>query len=188
MTRSAETRRLVLVGFMGSGKSTVGPLLAARLGWEFVDVDDAVEAEEGTSVAEIFRTKGEAYFREAEERVAAGALERDRVVIGSGGGWGASVGRLRALPRGTVAVWLRVSPEEAVRRVSGMPGVRPLLESRDPLERARRLLGQRESDYAAAGVGVDTAGRTPKDVVEEILEAIRDRGPESAGGGNVRKA
>jgi len=188
MTLPADTRRLVLVGFMGSGKSTVGPLLAARLGWEFVDVDATVETEDAASVAEIFRTKGEAYFREAEARVAARVLERDRVVVGSGGGWGASAGRLRALPRGTIAVWLRVSPEEAVRRVSGMRGVRPLLEGRDPLEEARRLLRQRESEYAAASVGVDTAGRTPEDVVEEILDAVRDNNPESVGGRNVRKA
>ena len=102
MTFAVQVRRLVLVGFMGSGKSTVGPLLAARLGWGFVDVDATLETEEGASVAEIFRTKGEAYFREAEVRVATRVLERDRIVVGSGGGWGASAGRLRALPRGTI--------------------------------------------------------------------------------------
>ena len=73
-------------------------------------------------------------------------------------------------------------------RVSGMRGVRPLLEGRDPLEAARRLLRQRESEYAAASVGVDTDGRTPEDVVEEILDAVRDNNPESVGGRNVRKA
>ena len=63
---SAGTRRIVLTGFMGSGKSTVGPLLARRLGWRFVDVDDVIEAEAGTAIAELFRTHGEAHFRGIE--------------------------------------------------------------------------------------------------------------------------
>jgi shikimate kinase len=188
MTRLPEIRRLVLVGFMASGKSTVGALLARRLDWEFVDVDGEVESREGTSVAEIFRTRGEAYFREAERRVAASLLERDRVVVGSGGGWGASARRLRELPAGTVTVWLKVSAEEAVRRASGTGEVRPLLGGQDRLATARRLLKGREEEYAAAAVGVDTDGRTPEDVVEEILEAVRDMSPKSAGGRNVREA
>ncbi|MCG6956664.1 MAG: shikimate kinase [Gemmatimonadetes bacterium] len=188
MTDSHEIRRLVLVGFMASGKSTVGPLLARRLEWEFIDVDGEVASREGASVAEIFRTRGEAYFREAERRVAASILQRDRVVVGSGGGWGASARRLGQLPVGTVTVWLKVSAEEAVRRASSTREVRPVLEGGEPLDTARRLLKRREEEYAAAAVGVDTDGRTPEDVVEEIMETVRDMSPELAGGRNAREA
>jgi shikimate kinase len=172
MSLPLDVHRVLLVGFMGSGKSTVGPLLAARLGWRFVDFDATLEAEEGISVAEIFRTRGEAWFRNAESRIARELLARDRVVLGSGGGWGSSSQRLRGLPEGTVSVWLRVSPEEAVRRAAGAAGTRPLLTGPDPLEEARRLLEERARGYAAAHVGVDTDGRTPKDVVEEILAQV----------------
>lgn len=171
MSFPPDVSRLVLVGFMGSGKSTAGSLLATRLGWRFVDVDATIEAQEGLSVAEIFRTKGEAWFRDAEQRVARDLLVGDRIVVGSGGGWGASAERLRRLPRGTVSVWLRVSPEEAVRRAAAA-GVRPLLNTPDPVKTARALLRGRISGYSACDIGVDTEGRTPEDVVEEILRGI----------------
>jgi shikimate kinase len=172
MSLPPDVHRVLLVGFMGSGKSTVGPLLAARLGWRFFDFDVTIEAEEGVSIAEIFRTKGEPWFRRAESRVARKLLARDRVVLGSGGGWGSSSERLGGLPEGTASVWLRVSAEEAVRRTAAAGGTRPLLSASDPLEEARRLLRERSPGYAAAHLGVDTDGRTPEDVVEEILAEI----------------
>ncbi len=177
MSLPRNVRRLVLVGFMGSGKSTVGPLLAEHLGWRFVDFDATIEEKEGISVEEIFRTRGEAWFRDAEASLARELLVRDRMVLASGGGWGASAERLSRLPRGTVSVWLRVSAEEAVRRADAAPGKRPLLSAPHPLELARALLRERAPEYAAADVGVDTDARTPEDVVEEILSQINDARP-----------
>jgi shikimate kinase len=174
MSVPADVKRLLLVGFMGSGKSTVGSLLAARLGWRFFDFDATIEAEEGATVSEIFRTQGEAYFRSAELRVAGRLLALERVVLGSGGGWGASAERLGATPPGTLSVWLRVSAREAVRRAAAAGDARPLLVGPDPLARARELLGQRLRGYAAADLGVDTDGRTPEDVTERILASVRD--------------
>lgn len=166
------SRRIVLVGFMGSGKSSVGPLLARALDWDFADVDACVEAEEGRSVARIFAESGEPRFREAEERVAAGLLARDGVVLAVGGGWGAAPGRLRSLPDGTTSVWLRVSVEEAVRRCTIEGGTRPLLHVPDPLEAARELLRRRVPQYAEAHLRVDTEGRTVEDVAAEILTLL----------------
>lgn len=164
-----EIRRVLLVGFMGSGKSTVGPLLADALGWRFVDFDDAVEAREGATIPELFRTRGEAYFRDAEARVAAELLQERDVVLGSGGGWAAVPGRLESLPAGTVSVWLKVGAEEAVHRSGGQAGRRPLLEGGDPLAKARRLLADRLPAYRTAELAVDTQGRSPEDVVQEIV-------------------
>lgn len=169
---SSGSRRIVLVGFMGSGKSSVGPLLAKALGWDFADVDACVEAEEGRSVARIFAESGETGFREAEERVAAGLLGRDGVVLAAGGGWGAAPGRLRSLPEGTTSVWLRVSAEEAVRRCGVEGGARPLLHVADPTEAARELLRRRAPRYAEAHLRVDTEGRTVEDVAEQILTLL----------------
>jgi len=173
-------RRILLVGFMGSGKSTVGPLLARALSWPFLDVDACVEAEEGRAIRAIFREEGEPYFREVERRVTDSLLSRSEVVLASGGGWAGVPDRLRALPNGTVSVWLRVSAEVAVVRAGG--GDRPLLEGPDPLEAARRLLRVREAAYAQADLEVDTNERTPDDVSATILALLERRASDSAVG------
>jgi shikimate kinase len=166
---------------MGSGKSTVGPLVAEALSWRFVDFDDHIEREDGRSVGRIFAEEGEPYFRRVEERVARSLLEEAEVVLSSGGGWAAVPGRLRALPPGTLSVWLRVSPEVSVARAASS-GDRPLLAGPDPLATARRLLATRVSAYAEAEAEVDTDGRTPIDVSRTILALVeRHRGNSAVG-------
>jgi shikimate kinase len=171
--------RVLLVGFMGSGKTTVGRRLARRLGWRFVDFDDEVEAEGGGRVSEIFARHGEPWFRSLEARVAARLLAEREVVLGSGGGWAAAApGRLKGVPEGTATVWLRVSPEEAVRRAGRRPGARPLLDRPDPLAAARRLAEERTPRYAEARWTVDTEGRSVEDVTAEVLEILAREYPE----------
>lgn len=174
-------RRVLLVGFMGSGKSTVGPLLADALSWRFVDFDDRVEAEEGRPIHRIFAEDGEPYFRAAEERVARALLSERDVVLGSGGGWAAVPGRLASLSRDTLSVWLRVSSDIAVAR-AGSGGERPLLVGPDPLAVARRLLEIRSPAYAEATAEVDTDGRSPIDVSRTILALVERRRRDAAVG------
>ena len=171
MSPVAQVDRIVLVGFMAAGKSTVGRGLARALGWDFHDLDDVVEAREGRSVAAIFAESGEPAFREIEAGVAEECLRHQRVVLATGGGWAAQPGRLQSLPEGTLTVWLRVSPEEAVRR-AGESTNRPLLAGDNRLEAAAALLRQRTSRYAAADLEVDTEGRTVEDVSAEILTRV----------------
>lgn len=169
-TAHPRWRRVLLVGFMGSGKSTVARVLAERLGWSFLDLDDLVEHWAGMSVESIFETWGEARFRDLEQAVAAETLALQRVVLAPGGGWAAVPGRLETLPEGTLAVWLRVSPAEAVRRVreeAGRP--RPLLQGPDPERLAGTLLAARSAFYGAAALHVDTDGASPGDVANAIL-------------------
>jgi shikimate kinase len=161
-------KRVVLVGFMGSGKTTVGRLLAARLGWTFVDLDDEVEAATGTKVAELFRTKGEEEFRRLEAEAGAAALARDRIVIAPGGGWSLAPGRLDALPEGSLTVWLKVTPETAVSRATRHGRVRPLLLGPDPLGRAKTLLAERESVYARATLQIDAERGSATSVAQAI--------------------
>lgn len=163
---------------MGSGKSTVGRLLAERLGWSFLDLDDLVEHWAGVAVEAIFESWGEARFRELEQAVAGEALPLERVVIAPGGGWAATPGRLDALPEGTLSVWLRVSPAEAVRRVRETSGRgRPLLQKGDPEERAEELLEARRVFYRAADLHVDTERALPDEVVDAILEHMSTATP-----------
>ncbi|MGD8318995.1 MAG: shikimate kinase [Gemmatimonadota bacterium] len=171
-----DVRRIVLVGFMGSGKTTIGEALAAALHWRFEDLDLHIQALDGRDIPTIFRDSGEARFRAMEAEVGARLLSRDGIVLATGGGWAAAAGRLDALPPGTVSVWLRVSPEEAVRRAAAEPGARPLLADPDPLTAARRLLERREPRYARADFAVDTDGVTPERVTNEVL-ALVERGP-----------
>lgn len=170
--------RVLLVGFMGSGKTSVGRRLGERLGWRFVDFDEAIEAEAGERVAEIFARRGEPWFRGLEARVAVRLLAERRVVLGSGGGWAAAPGRLAGVPAGTATFWLRVSPEEAVRRAGSRPRTRPLLDRPDPLETARTLLEERAPRYAEARWTVDTDRSSVEDVTAGILEILAREYPE----------
>jgi len=164
-------RLVVLVGFMGSGKTSVGSRLAERLGWSFVDVDDEVEARTGSSIDALFRDVGEAGFREVEARVTAELLEARACVVATGGGWpAAGGGRLEALPDDVLTVWLRVDPDVAVERVAATRH-RPLLNVEDPLARARELLGRREAAYRRARVHLDTNEATPEVLVDAIARS-----------------
>jgi shikimate kinase len=168
-----RVRRILLVGFMAAGKSTVGRILADQLGWRFVDVDAEIERRAGRSIAEIFRTDGEAAFRVLEAELVASLDSADRSVIAPGGGWAARPGALE-VRSGTVTVWLRVSPEEAVRRARAARLARPLLETDDPLATARELLGLREPFYRQARIWIDAEQRGPHAIANEIRERIEN--------------
>ena len=172
--------RVLLVGFMGSGKTSVGERLSRRLGWRFIDFDDAVEAEAGAEIPEIFARHGEAWFRRLEADVAERLLRERSVVLGSGGGWAAAApGRLSGVPAGTATFWLKVSPEEAVRRAGRRPGRRPLLDRPDALAAAAALLQERAPRYAQASWTVDTERSSVEDVTAGILEILTREYPEA---------
>jgi shikimate kinase len=173
---AAPIARVVLVGMMGAGKTAVGAALAARLGWTHVDLDDEVVRLDGRSVARIFAEDGEPRFRALEAESAAALAGRARLVVSTGGGWGARDDALRGWGEGTLGVWLKVPPDEAVRRAAGAPGARPLLAGPDPRGTVRRLLAAREAGYARAALHVDTAGRTVDQVTRHIEAAVRTRG------------
>ncbi len=174
--------RVVLVGFMAAGKSTVGPLLARRLGWEFVDFDEVIEARTGLPISEIFRVQGEGAFRAMEARLTDEFGCARGVVLAPGGGWITNPALLDGLCAGSLVVWLRVSPEEAVARALADDVHRPLLAGADPLEKARLLLREREPLYFLADAAVDVDGRDADDIAFEIAERIRIRPDLNAAG------
>lgn len=162
--------RLVLVGFMGAGKSTVGPIVARALGWNFVDLDDEIERREECPPGEIIRQRGLARFRRIESRAGRDVLRGTRVVVAVGGGWAAQPDHMAALGRHSISVWLRVSPETALVRIEGSATSRPLLEGPEPRAAAEALLRSRNAHYRQSDITIDTEGRTPGEVARAILE------------------
>ena len=172
--RAGEVERILLVGFMASGKSTVGRELACSMGWRFVDVDAEVERRAGRTIPDLFREDGEAAFRRLEDRTARELLQEPGVVMATGGGWPCVDGRLDALDAGTGVVWLKVDAETAAERAGADPTVRPLLSGPDPAAQAATLLAERERFYRRARVHVETRGRAPFDIAQEIRRALFD--------------
>ncbi len=170
MPRAAEARgprRIVLVGFMGSGKTTVGRLLGRDLRWGFLDMDRCIEERCGLRIPEIFEQHGEPFFREQELQVAREAGDLERHVIAAGGGAFAFDATREALRSGAVTVWLWAPVEIVLARVRP-DGSRPLAGSR---ERIRRLFAEREPSYRLADCHVDaTAG--PEEVVRRVRQTV----------------
>src|SRR5580658_9402107 len=140
---AVQVQRIVLTGFMGSGKSTVGPLVAARLGWRFVDADNVIEAETGMKIAEIFARQGEAFFRDLEHATIKRLATMDGLVLALGGGAieRAETRELLITGNGTLQVHLEVALETTLTRCAGTDDERPVLADRANLEirYARRL-------------------------------------------------
>jgi shikimate kinase len=168
---SAGPLRIVLVGLPGSGKSTVGPLLAAALGWELVDTDAEVERAAGMSITRIFAREGEPAFRAREAAAVEGALGRERVVIAPGGGWIEGAGDLAALPPRTLVVHLRIGAEEAAARLAGAAGARPLLHGGDVAGRLHELEERRLPLYRRADVEIWGSG-DPEQVCGRIVALL----------------
>ena len=168
--QSAQPSRLVLTGFMGSGKSTLGPLLAARLGWSFLDVDEVIEAETGTTIAELFALDGEPSFRAREAETVARLAAKDGLVLALGGGaieHEATRTLLLTAP-GTLLVHLEVTLATTLQRCRGTEQTRPILADQANLEARywRRL-----PLYRTAHVTNPVDALTPEEAVEHILSA-----------------
>lgn len=166
--------RVILTGFMCSGKTSVGRLLAERLGWAFVDFDEVIERREGRRIADIFRERGESYFRSLEAQLTEEVRDRRAVVLAPGGGWAAQPRLVERLRPGSLIVWLRVRPETVRARHRAQAGVeRPLLRGADPLKAIVSILAARESAYAQADLWIDTDGLAPAEIADAIEARLR---------------
>ena len=165
---------VVLVGFMGSGKSTVGPLLAQRMDRPFVDLDDVIESDAGRSVAEIFSSEGEAGFRAREARCLHDALERDGSVVAVGGGAPMRDENWVRIRDGNCVVALVAEPEELARRLNGSTD-RPLLQPGAPSAIASLLPG-RLPRYLEADLVIQTDGIEPAEVARQLHDRLSGRG------------
>jgi shikimate kinase len=162
-----QRRKVIyLLGFMGSGKSTVGNLLAGALGWPLIDLDTVIEAGQGLSIREIFENSGEPFFRQVEHAALTAASQAEPAVIALGGGTFAQPSNVALIREaGGTTVWLDCPPDLLRTRCAGMEH-RPLFRDEQAFT---QLFAERLPYYRLADFRISTEGRKPEEVVEQIL-------------------
>jgi shikimate kinase len=176
MTDGRRFSNIALVGFMGTGKSTVGQMVASMLHFRFLDTDEMIERTAGKRIAEIFETEGEERFRQYEAQVVAHLHEVTGAVISTGGGLVTRPENLTSLKEHSLVVCLWCTPETIFRRV-GHQSHRPLLKVEQPLERIRELLAQRAPAYRQADVLLNSEFRKPREVATHVVHQFRSVSP-----------
>lgn len=176
MSRPSADTNVVLVGFMGAGKSAVGRSVARRLGRPFVDTDQEVERAAGRTIPAIFAAEGEPAFRALERTVVAEVAARRGLVLATGGGAPVDPANLAALKASGLVVYLAARPETLVVRVGGGDGRPVLAGGGDEVARIRSLLAVREPAYRQADVVVHTDGLSVPAVANRVLRAVRAEG------------
>lgn len=167
---------LILIGFMGAGKTCVGECYADRYGWPLVDTDHLIEEMAGMTISDIFALRGEGAFRDTETQVLDKLLrDTDRTVISVGGGLPLRAENREKLSHLGRVVFLRAGRDEVLKRLEG-DTTRPILAGEGKAERVDRLLAQRNPIYEeAAGLIVDVDSRTPDQIVDQIVAQIADQ-------------
>jgi shikimate kinase len=173
---------LVLIGYRATGKTTLARRLAERLGWSWIDADVEIERRAGKCIARIFADDGESAFRDLESQVIADLCRREHIVLAAGGGAPVRPENRGPMRQCSYVVWLTARPETVLARMSGdntTAARRPSLTDRDPLEEIIQLLRSREPIYReTAHWVVDTEGKTPEQLTDEILARM---GPAAEG-------
>jgi shikimate kinase len=165
------SRLVALVGMMGSGKTSIGKRLAARLDLPFVDSDSEIEVAAGMTITEIFDRHGEPYFRDGERRVIARLLNEGPGVLATGGGAFMDPRTREALATAAVTVWLRADITTLIQRIARRSN-RPLMRTVDPAAQVERLLAMRVPIYSLADITVDSSDRPHDEVVVTLMSSL----------------
>jgi shikimate kinase len=167
MSDLRQVRNIALIGFMGTGKSSVGSLVAHQLRFDFLDTDEMIASRTGKSISAIFAESGEPAFRRHEREIVAELSSRSQTVISTGGGLGADEANLASLKEHALVVCLWASPEKIWERVRNQSH-RPLLQEADPLAKIRQLLAAREKQYKQADILLNTEVRSLKEAAQKV--------------------
>jgi len=170
-------RNVILIGYRGTGKTTVARLLASRLGWNWIDADQFLETKYATAIRRIFEQEGEAGFREKESVVLADLCQRERHVIATGGGAILREANRVLLKGAGIVIWIRLDADAIWARLVSDPSSserRPPLTDKNGREEVEELLAIREPLYrSTADLEIDATGLGPEDVAKEILTRIQ---------------
>jgi shikimate kinase len=167
-------KNIVLIGLMGSGKTTVGEALAQKLGYEFLDTDKVIEQELNMTINEIFKTKGENYFRSLEVDIVKTFENLSNMVISTGGGIVKNHKNLKRLKKNGVVFYLKATAETLFNRVKEQKN-RPLLNNEAPLYALQKLLKEREGEYKKANITIETDKKSVDEIVLEIFKNYNDK-------------
>ena len=180
MSGGTGKRNIILVGFMGTGKTVVGETLAQRLGWRFVDMDEEIIRETGLTIPEIFGSRGEPFFRSLEKKALRKHCRSRKQVVAAGGGAICDPDNLAVMREAADVVCLTAPETVLAERLRGDRS-RPLLSRPDREKAMAELLEAREVHYRKADLTVDTAGATPEEVAGEILNRLSRDDPAAGG-------
>ena len=165
---------IILTGFMGTGKSVTGRWLANELGLEFLDTDDLVEQKEALKITEIFKTKGEKYFRDCESTIINEIVsEKKNIVLATGGGALINKNNFSALENWGLIICLTAETDVIYSRIKGKT-TRPLLKGEDIMSNIKRIIKERQSIYSKAKIKVDTSHKSVQDVTGEIIQYLKN--------------
>ncbi|MGB9692528.1 MAG: shikimate kinase, partial [Candidatus Sumerlaeaceae bacterium] len=168
-------KNVVLIGMMGSGKTSIGRDLAKKTGMEFIDLDELIERRANMTIPAIFQTRGEAYFRQLESEVLEEIMSARHSVIATGGGVILSAENRQRLRELGLVVWLDAPAEVLLERIGDDPN-RPLLSRSQPLKKLTQLLHERRDLYAeTSDIHLDTTDHTTDEIVERIIEELDKR-------------
>ncbi len=169
-----EHLNIILTGFMGTGKSTLGKILARRLDREFVDTDTLIESRTGLTIPQIFAEQGEQAFRQLESSVARELAQREKLVISTGGGFMLNPENHKALNSNSEIFCLTASPGEIIKRLSASHSktTRPLLASDNPEKKILQLLKEREPCYRQFHQ-IDTNSNDQEQIITEIIGLLK---------------
>jgi len=166
-------KNIVLVGFMGTGKTTIAKELARRLNFNYISIDELIEKRENKSISQIFAEKGESYFRDLESEIVKEVSQGNNLIIDAGGGVVLREENVLNLKKKGILICLKAKPEVILERTKGYTH-RPLLNVPNPKERIEELLKIREPYYRKADYFIDTSNISVQEAVEKILEIIRE--------------
>ncbi len=166
-------KNIYLVGFMGTGKTTVGRVLAGKLNFKFVDLDDLIEGKEGIKIVDIFAKKGEAYFRDLESTALKETGGKEKLVVACGGGIVIRPGNVDFLEKNGLTVCLDAEPEAVYGRIRKSEH-RPLLNVSNPKKEIEKLLNARKEFYNRIKRHIDTSSLTIEETADRIAEWVED--------------
>lgn len=172
MTAARHITNIALIGFMGTGKSTVGRLVAEQLKFELLDTDALIEQRSGKKITEIFAQNGEPAFRQLEAQLVQELSQRTRIVVSTGGGLPTNPANLTSLKTHALVICLWAAPEHIFARVREQTH-RPLLNDSDPLGKIRTLLTAREQFYKQADVLLNSDLRSAREVAQQVIAQFR---------------
>ena len=172
---AARHCRIALIGLRGAGKSTLGTALAERLEMPFLELDQLIEHESGLNLSLIFDFHGQSGFRQLERKCLEDVIQRyPCFVMATGGSLVSEPGTFERLLSSCFTVWIKASPEEHMQRVMAQGDMRPMSDNREAMSDLQRILAEREVLYSKADLQVDTAGHTPEETLEMLIQALRD--------------